>query len=799
MSSSTSSVRDLAMGVRFAFGGGREGWTRTLLTGVGVGLGVALLLISTAIPGALATRGERGEARFYLAAPVGTAPGRDTLLVASANQMYEGRDVDGRFLLAEGPDAPVPPGLKSVPAPGEMAVSPALGRLLASRDGALLRERFDAWKPTQVIGDAGLTGPGELYFYAGKGDLATAGAADHRAQRVLAFNQHLGRKSLDPVLTLLVVLTFVALLMPVAVFIAAAVRFGGERRDRRLAALRLVGADGLMVRRIAAGEALAGSLVGLGLGAGFFLIGRRLVGGVTLHQRSVFPADLDPAPWLAVLVALVVPASAVAVTLFALRDVVIEPLGVVRTAKPRGRRVWWRLLLPLGGLGLLAPPAGRGTGHGDFNRWQVGAGVVLLLVGITALLPWLLERLVGRLSSGGPVSWQLAVRRLQVGSGAAARPVNGIAVAVAGAIALQMLFAGVEDGYTERTGQDPSRAAISVIMPPGNRAAVDAVARQVSGAEGVAKAVAPASFAAAHRVPAGDDRIQVTSGSCEALREVAVIGSCEDGDAFVITDAPALKGGVPQATARPGDTLWVGPGIGPGYDGADRAGGADKAGRPGAGEPTRWTFPAGARPVAGRPDPSGLRRGGLLVTPSVAPKVLVDDRWPHVYVQLDPAVPDAMERARTAAFKAAPLATVMTFHPTKRDDGYATIRTGLLFGATAVLLLIGASLLVSQLEQLRERGKLLSALVAFGTKRSTLSLSVLWQTVLPIGLGLVLASAVGPALGAVLLRMTAVPVRVDWSSVAMTAGIGGGVAVLVTLLSLPPLLRLMRPDGLRTE
>ncbi len=89
-----------------------------------------------------------------------------------------------------------------------------------------------------------------------------------------------------------------------------------------------------MVRRIAAGEALAGSLIGLVLGTGFFAVGRSLVGSVSLQQRSVFPADLDPAPWLAVLVALAVPAAAVAVTLFALRGVVIEPLGVVRTAKP---------------------------------------------------------------------------------------------------------------------------------------------------------------------------------------------------------------------------------------------------------------------------------------------------------------------------------------------------------------------------------------------------------------------------------------------------------------------------------
>jgi hypothetical protein len=47
--------------------------------------------------------------------------------------------------------------------------------------------------------------------------------------------------------------------------------------------------------------------------------------------------------------------------------------------------------------------------------------------------------------------------------------------------------------------------------------------------------------------------------------------------------------------------------------------------------------------------------------------------------------------------------------------------------------------------------------------------------------------------------MTSVSVRVDWPSLLSMTGIGAGVVLLVTALSLPPLLRLMRPDGLRTE
>ncbi|MCI0383851.1 FtsX-like permease family protein [Streptomyces sp. CNQ085] len=114
------------------------------------------------------------------------------------------------------------------------------------------------------------------------------------------------------------------------------------------------------------------------------------------------------------------------------------------------------------------------------------------------------------------------------------------------------------------------------------------------------------------------------------------------------------------------------------------------------------------------------------------------------------------------------------------------------------MLLIGASMVVSTLEQLRERRKPLPVLVAFGTRRSTLGWSVLWQTALPVFLGLALSVLGGIGLGAVLLKLASVPVTVHWTSLGAMAGIGAGV-VLVTCLSPPPLWRMMRLDGLRTE
>ena len=773
--------RDLAMGVRFAFAGGREGWVRALLTAVGVGLGVALLLLTTAIPNALAVRHAREAARGDLHfGDTDTKVSRSdhSLLIAHVDTSFRDKEVRGRELTPEGPRAPLPPGVDKFPAKGEMVVSLKLKKLLESDSGRLLRERLPQ-RIIGTIGESGLVGSAELAFYRGGEDLAAHldGGGAARIDRFGDVNPT--PEHTDPVLILLILVVFVVLLMPVAVFIAAAVRFGGERRDRRLAALRLVGSDGMGTRRIAAGEALAGAVLGLVLGAGFFMIGRQVAGSMEVFDVSVYPSYLNPSPALALLVGLTVPAAAVLVTLFALRSVVIEPLGVVRTAKPSRRRLWWRLLLPLGGLALLYPMIGQGRDEGDFNQYLVVGGVMLLLIGVTALLPWIVEAVVGRLGGGG-VAWQLAVRRLQLSSGTAARMVNGIAVAVAGAIALQMLFAGVESDYTKDTGHDVSRAQMQVTVP--KEVPLGQATEKFRRTEGVRQVYAYSEGEIGDRRADPEISALVTVGDCAALREVAVLPSCRDGDVFA-THGDDYDTSTPQL-AKAGRTLY----FNPSYEGGPKGGGSS------------WVVPPGMKGVQSRTDdPTWSARGGFLITPKALSAANASGLSGELYLKLDETVPDVYDLVRNTSAIVAPLSDLMVLQSIERSDRYTAIRTGLFVGAACVLALIGASLLVSQLEQLRERKKLLSALIAFGTRRRTLSLSVLWQTAIPIALGLLLASVVGLTLGAVLLRMTSTTVRVDWPSVLSMTGVGAAVVLVVTLFSLPPLLRLMRPDGLRTE
>jgi hypothetical protein len=358
----------------------------------------------------------------------------------------------------------------------------------------------------------------------------------------------------------------------------------------------------------------------------------------------------------------------------------------------------------------------------------------------------------------------------------------------AGAIALQMLFQAMEDDFTQATGEDVTRAQIvaETEASDGDEAG-EMIARfsRTEGVSGVSGTITsyvwrPGALEAgeSYSPPAS-----VKVGDCASLREYATLPSCTDGDVFIAL-AHGAQGAPPDSRvtriARPGATVALrDPEV---YRGTL----------------PRWRIPTTARTVDSRPDPTGRYEFGLLVTPSAVDASRLHEPAALAMVRLDPAVPDAAEYVRNTAAALDPTSWVRTLKDTERNAQFASVRTGILVGSTLTMLLVAASLLVTTLEQLRDRKRLLSSLVAFGTRRTTLSWSVLWQTAVPITLGLVLAVAGGLGLGAVLLRMTGQEV-LDWWVFLPFAGIGIGLIAAVTLLSMPVLWRLMRADGLRTE
>ncbi|MEU4740339.1 FtsX-like permease family protein [Actinosynnema sp. NPDC023658] len=762
---------DLALGVRLALGGGRTSWVRLALTGAGIGIGVAVLLSGASATSVLSERAARQAA----AGPVtGESPSGDVLYASLWTTEYHGRSISGRFVHGSGPNAPVPPGTSRVPGDGEVLVSPAMAELLASPEGELLRERF----PQEVvgtIGQAGLNAPNDLTFYAGDATVD----AENAETTITAFGAAVEKRELDPVLSLLVMVGVVALLFPVLVFVGISTRLAGAERDRRLAALRLVGAGAQRVRRIAAGEALLGAFVGLAVGAALFFVVRQFVEHVELLGVSVFASDLTPSLPMAVLILVLVPVLAVVTSVVAMRRTVVEPLGVVRRTKPVRRVLWWRVVpIVLGAVALLTQAGAFGEAEVRGNGKIVIGGIILLLLGIPVLLPWVVERAVGRLRGGVP-SWQLAIRRLQLESGTAARVVGGVAVVLAGGIALQSVMTSAQSDVIDRPTPEADKGVMVISLRGATPETIEQAVGLVGRSVGVER-VHPLRNVSFKTGPQDYDSALV--GTCEALRTRAPLPHCQDGDSFYVEHDQADGPGPLKPEPGRRVTLY-------GY-----AGGQEIVG-------PEWTIPAFTEvraPAAER----GLRQGGLLVTPSVVRDVPADFGNTNVLVKVDPERPDIAEHVRNAL---APLTwRTYTYYDgeveqTQRVKEFESIRQALMTGSLITLLLAGASLLVLALEQVRERRRPLAVLAASGVPRGALSRSLLWQNAVPLLLALVVALVVGGGLAVLLLRIISQPVVLDWSGIGVLTGSAALMVVLVTALSLPSLRRATGALGLRSE
>ncbi|GAA2692640.1 MULTISPECIES: FtsX-like permease family protein [Actinosynnema] len=780
---------DLALGVRLAVGGGRESWARQALTGVGIGLGVVLLFVAAAIPSIMANRDARQDARLAENPAAGT-PAERVLHSESWYSAYRDHGpIAGKHLLAGGPQAPVPPGIPEIPADGEMYVSPALAELLADPDNAVLRERF----PQRVVGtiaDEGLITPHDLAYFAG--DASVVPTAQNAVGR---FGVPSEMSLVPPFLLVLGLTGCVVLLFPVLVFIGVSTRLAGAQRDRRLAALRLVGASAGRVRLIASGEALVGALVGLALGGGLFLLARRHVEEVELVGMSVFAEDLTPAPALVALLVALVPALAVVTALVAMRRTVVEPLGVVRQTRPARRKLWWRALPVVAGVALLASQAGAFAGRlvDGSSQQTLVAGITLLLFGVPALLPWALERSVRRAHRGAP-SWQLAMRRLQLDSGTAARVVGGVAVVLAGAIALQSVLTNVERAIPDGSGPRVDESLLTVassgrysITPAEDAGLRGRAVELLDGVAGVERVFTP-EYA---YVRSDEVEQQVVISDCAMLLARGV-PECVDGAAYSFH----LEGQTPYWQVAPGSELTVLPLANAATIRTDERGRTHDDRVP----LGTWRAPE-ARQVALPSDKSDLY--GLHVTPGAArdlPRAAASSGG--VIALLDGRVPEAADNARTAL---APLAWKLQSHHvgtadlSEEAEQYRQVRGGLFAGSLLTLLLAAGSLLVVALEQIKERRRPLAALFAGGVPRGVLARSLLWQNAVPLVLAVLVAIATGAGLGALLLRTFGRPVELDWAGIGQYSALALVLGLLVTALTLPSLRRATDALGLRAE
>jgi hypothetical protein len=752
-------VNDLALGLRLAVGGGRisrSGLVRLVLGTIGAGLAVVVLLFAASVVPALEARNERSNAQVRsVNVP---KPGVDPLYLVQNDTQFRGDTVKRTYARAGGPAAPMPPGVDRLPGPGESLVSPALAKLLASPEGELLRPRFPE-RITGEIGPAGLVQPTTLAAVIGP-----SGAFD-RAVKVDGFGGPTAEATLRSTLLVILTLGLVVLLLPVFVFVASSARIAGAERDRRLAALRLVGSGARQVRRIAAAESLVSAVFGLLLGGALFLLVRSFAADIEIGGVSFFPGDLTPSWPLLLFIIVIVPLLGVLTAQFALRRTIIEPLNLVRQAIPVRRRVAWRLGLIVTGVVMLVSASLIET-----SVVMIIGGATLVLLSVPILLPWLLERLTARFDGGGGPAFQLAVRRLQLDTGTPSRVVGSLSVVLAGAVALQLVLAGqsatvtrhIVDGdrlWVQAYGKDADQALAAVRSSPD--ISVDYLVK---------------SFAieAGGRSSGG-----VSVADCAMLTRILEVDRCQDGDAFGLSSAglpvPVLRGTVDVVGRR-------GPGIGqPAVIG-------------------QIELPEQLRETTIRLS-YYMTTGSILLTPGAlraTPGLAGNSTG-----MISTSSADAIEKVRNAV---EPYSFSTDIISSGTDDGenagpqtFLEIRKGLLIGSLFTLLLAAMSLLVVAVEQTRERRRSIAALSATGVPLGTLVRSLLWQNAIPIVIAVAIALASGIGLAALTFRLIGMEFTMDWPATGLMAATAGTLILLVTVLTLPTLRSATRLTALRTE
>jgi hypothetical protein len=416
----------IRLGLRLTTNGGKESLVRLAVTAVGVALGVGLLLASLASMNAVNAQNARGA---WLNQPQHTSSAAvlhsHSVWWLTVTDEFTGQTIDRIDVAATGPRSPLPPGLSRLPGAGEYFVSPALSSLLRTAPASELGDRFPG-REVGVIGSAGVPNPDSLIVVVGYSakDLSKVPGA------VVLSSIATSNASSSQQFLLVLIIGALALLFPVLVFLATATRLSAARRERRFAAMSLVGATPLQISVIAAIEAAVAALVGVVVGFVVYFVLRPALQHVAITGAPFAPGDLSINVVDAVLVAAGVPLAAVAVALVALRRVVTSPLGVSRHVTPNAPRVTRLIplftgLVWLGVLAIVGHPSGKTVLLVDF------VGFLLLMFGLILAGPWLTDRgarWMARRTSRTDVL--LAGRRLSDNPRAAFRSISGLVLAL---------------------------------------------------------------------------------------------------------------------------------------------------------------------------------------------------------------------------------------------------------------------------------------------------------------------------------------------------------------------------------
>ena len=243
---------------------------------------------------------------------------------------------------------------------------------------------------------------------------------------------------LDPISIIILGVGGAILLFPIVIFVSVATQLGAAQREKRYAALRLIGATKRQVTRILLLESLLASVAGVVIGLGAFWLLQAPLQQFKMDGMRFNPGDLAlTAGQYALIIGLTLGLTTF-VNWRRMRRAQISPLGVSRSIEKVKKLHGWRALVPALGIAIFAWLSSKpGLDWLTANKESampillLMAALLLVMFGLILAGGWLtnkLSLLAARWANNG--SMLIAGKRTAVHSRTVFRGVSGVVLAL---------------------------------------------------------------------------------------------------------------------------------------------------------------------------------------------------------------------------------------------------------------------------------------------------------------------------------------------------------------------------------
>ena len=434
---------------------GRQSVARLALTSAAIALGIVLLCYFVAGFNGLVGRGARTplttssfQARNGSSQQSKDQSGVEPLKIANfwLGNLTKWRNQNIDVLSIYGTEKSVSFSHMKTPAPGEYYVSRALAKAIKQHPEDNIIGRFNgSTKYAGIIPDEYVASPDSLMLVRGVSadEVAQANAIAKERHQLPYFSDvyktdkaaHNG-PILDPVTTLILAIGGTILLFPIVTFVAVATQLGGAQREKRYAALRLIGATKGQVTKMLLLESLAAAVVGVVIGlVAFWLLQTPLL-EFPMNGLRFWSADIQ----LSIPQYMLVIGLTLGLTLWVswrrMRRAQVSPLGVSRSQEKSKKLRAIRIVPLLMGVGIVAwlsSPAGHSwqSQHQEAAIFLILPSLLLIMFGLIMAGSWLTNKIARLLARGARNgSMLIAGKRIAVHSQAVFRSVSGVVLAL---------------------------------------------------------------------------------------------------------------------------------------------------------------------------------------------------------------------------------------------------------------------------------------------------------------------------------------------------------------------------------